>query len=133
MLRRRDFLCESEFYCLYSGIIHEITETIYCNHKNSFRNFEKTYKTPRNHFENRSKKRTKPYSDFHTFAKRKRAGFDFLLSVFMVVHYVVGRGVHPMKHICQVPVILKVRLNKKGRKPTGFLYFVFDSGMVELR
>ena len=33
----------------------------------------------------------------------------------------------------QVPVILKVRLNKKGRKPTGFLYFVFDSGMVKLR
>ena len=29
--------------------------------------------------------------------------------------------------VWQVPVILKVRLNKKGRKPTGFLYFVFFS------
>ena len=70
---------------------------------------------------------------FQTFAKRQRAGFDFLLSVFMVIHYAVGRGVHPMKRIWQLSVILKVRLNKKGRKPTGFLYFVFDSGMVELR
>lgn len=94
---------------------------------------KKTYKAPRNHFENRSPKRTKPTGDFHTFAKRKRTGFDFLLSVFMVVHYVVGRGVHPMKHIWQAPVILKARLNKKERKPTGFLYFVFDAGMVELR
>ena len=94
---------------------------------------KKTYKTPRNHFENRSKKHTKPAGDFRTFAKRKRAGFNFRLSVFMVIHYVVGRDAHPMKHICQVSVILKVRLNKKGRKPTGFLYFVFDSGMVKLR
>ena len=62
-----------------------------------------------------------------------RAGSDFLLSVFMVIHYAVGRGVHPMKRISQAPVILKVRLNKKGRKPTGFLYFVFDYWMVELR
>ena len=118
MLRRRDFLYESEFYCLCSGIIQEITETIYCNHKNSFRNFEKSYKTPRNHFENRSKKRTKPQGYFQAFAKRKRAGFDFPLSIFMVIHYVLGRGVHPMKRIWQAPVILKVRLNKKERKPT---------------
>ena len=91
-------------------------------------------RTPsRNHFENRSKKRTKPKGDFQTFAKRKRAGFDFLLSVFMVILYVIWRGAHPMKRIWQAPVILKVRLNKKGRKPTGFLYFVFDSGMVKLR
>ncbi len=78
----------------------------------------KTYKTP---------------GDFQTFAKRKRAGFDFLLSIFMVILCVIGCGVHPMKRIWQAPVILKVRLNKKGRKPTGFLYFVFDSGMVKLR
>ena len=101
--------------------------------KNFFRNFEKNVHPPRNHFENRSKKRTKPQGDFRTFAKRKRAGFDFLLSVFTVIHYAVGRGVHPMKRIWQAPVILKVRLNKKGRKPTGFLYFMFDSEMVELR
>lgn len=25
------------------------------------------------------------------------------------------------------------RIKKKGKKPTGFLYFVFDSEMVELR
>ena len=62
-----------------------------------------------------------------------RAGFDFRRSVFMVFHYVVGRDIHPMKRIWQAPVILKVRLNKKERKPTGFLYFVFDSVMVELR
>lgn len=68
-----------------------------------------------------------------TFAKRKRAGFDFLLSIFMVILCVIGCGVHPMKRIWQAPVILKVRLNKKGRKPTGFLYFAFDSGMVKLR
>ena len=101
--------------------------------KNFFRNFEKNVHPPRNHFENRSKKRTKPQGDFQTFAKRKRAGFDFLLSIFMVILYVIGRGVHTMKRIWQTPVILKVRLNKKGRKPTGFLYFVFDSGMVKLR
>ena len=51
----------------------------------------------------------------------------------MFIHYVVGRVIHPMKRIWQVSVILKVRLNKKERKPTGFLYFVFDAGMVELR
>ena len=51
----------------------------------------------------------------------------------MVINYVLGRGVHPMKRIWQAPVILKARLNKKERKPTGFLYFVFDAGMVELR
>lgn len=51
----------------------------------------------------------------------------------MIIHYVVGRGVHPMKRIWQAPFILKVRLNKKERKPTGFLYFVFDARMVELR
>ena len=101
--------------------------------KNFFRNFEKNVHPPRNHFENRSKKRTKPQGDFQTFAKRKRAGFDFLLSIFMVILYVIGRGVHPMKRIWQATVILKVRLNKKGRKPTGFLYFVFDYWMVELR
>ena len=81
----------------------------------------------RDDFYNRQNEPTKETPDnFYTFAKRKRAGFDFLLSIFMVIHYAVGRGVHPMKHIWKVSVILKVRLNKKGRKPTGFLYFVFD-------
>ena len=108
-----------------SAIVHHFRVT------NFFHFFEKTYKTPRNHFENRSKKRTKPKGNFQTFAKR--AGLDFLLSVFMVILYVIWRGVNPMKRIWQAPAILKVRLNKKGRKPTGFLYFVFDSGMVKLR
>ena len=110
-----------------SAFVHHFRVTFF------FIFFVKTYKTPRNHFENRSKKHTKPPGNFQTFAKRKRAGFDFLLSIFMVILYVIGRGVHPMKHIWQAPVILKVRLNKKGRKPTGFLYFAFDSGMVKLR
>ena len=45
----------------------------------------------------------------------------------MVIHYVLGCGVHPMKRIWQAPVILKARLNKKERTPIGFLYFVFDA------
>ncbi len=77
-------------------------------------------------------KRTKPLVIFRHL-QRERAGFDFLLSIFMVIHCVIGCGVHPMKHIWQVPVMLKVKLNKIGRKPTGFPYFVFDFEMVELR